>query len=146
VNAERLHVVAKAIQEEFSARLVENVMELVNALQNIVNQPTVGQYQQNLSAKRSEIAAALKNAPSDSFAPAWRQIVVEIGGEGLLGQALNEKINTIFERNQITPSNALQEIRQIHQALVSFKAGIDQTVSGLSALKVGKEDLSPGEA
>lgn len=147
MNAERLNVVAKAIQQELTAgRTVENLTELVNALQNLVNQPANAQWQQTVANKRNEIAAALKRAASNDFAPAWHQIVVYIGGDGLLGLALQERIRTIIERNQITPSNALQEIREIQQALTSFKNGIDQTVAGLTILKIAAEELTAGEA
>lgn len=143
MNAERLNVVAKAIQQELSStRVVEILTELTNALQNISNQ----QYQNILAAKRKEITAALSIAPSNSFPPAWRQIVMQIGGEGLLGSELEERLRTIIERNQITPSNALQEIRQIQQSLTNFKSGIDQVAAGLDLLRIGREELAPGEA
>jgi hypothetical protein len=147
LNAERLNVVAKTIQQELtSTRVVENLTELTTALQNLVNQPGNAQFQQIVTSKRNEIGTALKSATSNSFSPAWRQVVTQIGGEGLLGGTLEERLRTIFERNQITPTNALQEIRQIQQSLTNFKNGIDQTVGGLNLLRIGTEDLAPGEA
>jgi len=118
----------------------------MNALQNLVNQPANAQFQQTVANKRNEIEAALKKAPSNNFSPAWRQTVSQIGGEELLGVALEERLRAIFEHNQITPSNALREIREIQQSLANFKNAIDQTVSGLGILRIGTEDLAPGEA
>jgi len=147
LNAERLHVVAKAIQQELtSARVLENLTDVTNALQNLVNQPANPQYQQIVANKRKELEVALKNAASDNFSPAWRQIVRQIGGEDLLGVVLEERLRTTLERNQITPSNALQEIREIQQSLTNFKGAIDQIVGGLRILRIGTEDLAPGEA
>src|ERR1700687_6471874 len=132
LNAERLHAVANAIKQELdSSRLVENFQELTNALQNLVNQPNQPQWQQIVSNKRVEIQTALEKAPPNQFNPAWWQIVNEIGGRGLLGNQLEQRIREIFERNQITLPIANQEIVQINQALANFKNGIDQLVGGL---------------
>ena len=147
MNAERLNVVSRAIHEELtSAKVAEILTELTNALQNFVNQPNNPQFQNILATKRTEITKALTNAPSNNFPPAWSEILVQIGGECLVGLALEERLRTIFERNQITPSNALLEIRGIQESVTNFKKGIDQLVAGLDLLGIGAEELAAGEA
>lgn len=97
MNAERLHAVAKALLKELSdGRIVENFQELTNNLQNAVTQPTQAQFQNVVASKRTELTRLLTNAPSNGFSPAWRQTVVEIGGAGLLGTELLDRIEGIF--------------------------------------------------
>jgi hypothetical protein len=145
LNAERLHVVAKAVKEELeSSSIATHLQELTTHLQNQINQPN--QPQQNVSNKLTQIYPILRNAASNKFSPAWQQIINDIGGSGLLGIPLADKIQVIFERNQITLPQALQELTPISQAVANFKAGIDQLVLGLDQLKIGTEDpLQPGE-
>ena len=85
------------------------------------------------------------NARSNEFSPAWRQIVTEIGGTGLLGTELRNRIENVFQRNQITPAAALQELQPILQALTTFKNGLTEVTNGLTHLKIGAEELAPGE-
>ncbi len=145
MNAERLHAIAIELQTELDeTELPGKVQELVNALQNAVNQPQAN-HQQILGGALENLYAVLSDVPSNAFSPGWCQVVDEIGGTQLLGHVLQERIQGIFQRNQITPSVALQEMQEIQQSLEAFKNAIDQIVEGLKCLEVGAEELEPGE-
>jgi len=64
----------------------------------------------------------------------------------LIGQPLADAVRRVFERNQITPSVAHEEIQTLTARLEALAAAIDQLLAGLSDLRVGSEDLDPGEA
>jgi hypothetical protein len=147
LNAERLNVLAKAVQNELSSpKIIEHITELMNATQNLAQQPQNPSFQQIIASKLRELEDLLPAAPSNSFPPAWRQILFEIGEQGLLGLDLAEKIAGIYAKNQITPTAALEEIRKVHQAISNFKSGIDHVVAGLQILKIGADELGSGQA
>ena len=100
MNAERLHIIARAVQDELrQTNLVGRLSELVSHLQNMVSQPQQPGHQQNVSSVQDAIYQALDNAVSNNFSPAWRQILEEIGGVDLLGMTLKQRLQEIFARN-----------------------------------------------
>ena len=128
MNAERLHAICLSLQREINQIAIQNkLQQVVESLQQIVNQPQQPQPQQQLSNILSELHNELLDSLSDTFSPAWRQALEEIGGKDLLGVELSERIKEIIERNQITPSAAKQEIQEIKQSFDQFKSGIDNT-------------------
>ena len=145
MNAERLHVVAITLNEEMTKRdLVGKVNTLIAALQNVVNNPQAP-HQQSLADSRKAVFSALVNTPSDSFSPAWRQLLSEMGGDGLFGSSLKETIEEIFNRNQITPAVALTELQEMNKKLQAFKKALEQLISSFAYFEIGAEELSPGE-
>lgn len=146
MNAERLHAVCLALKSEMdSQNSVQALQQVVNLISRVVSQPQQPNHQSQLGSALTQFYDNLKDAPSDRFSPAWRQAVEEIGGQGLLGSQLVQRVRSIFERNQITPSVAHQEVQAIFEALQRFKQAIDNTVAGLSQIGVGAEKLAPGE-
>lgn len=147
LNAERLHAVARVLQMELrEARLPENLNELLGLFQNFSSQPQNTNLQQQIATKRDAISKMLALAPSNDFSPAWRAILDEIGALPVLGIQLDRRIQEIFNRNQMTPAVATQELTPIVQEVTTFKNTIDQLVDNLLRLKVGAEVLPPGEA
>ncbi len=125
MNAERLHALCLSLQKEINQiQINEKLQQTTQFLQQIVSQPQQPQPQQELSKILKQLNDGLSNSQSDTFSPAWRQLLEEIGGEELVGTAFSERITEIIERNQITPSAAHQEIQQIHQSFQKFKTGI----------------------
>ena len=147
MNAERLHVVAKAVQEELSStRIAEQIGQLATFLQTLASQPGNVQFQQQAASKMEELQKSLRSAPSNFFSPAWKQILKEIGADGLLGVELADEIRDLIERNEkITPQAAHQGIVQIQQNVNAFKSAVDQLVLAFGTLKIGAEKLAPGE-
>jgi hypothetical protein len=146
MNAERLHIVAETLRQELAERsIVDKLQHLTSTLQTFVQQNTAGT-QQNLVNSREAFYMAVTDTPSDSFTPAWRQILVEMGGDEFFGRKLKGWIQQIFAENQMTPGPALNEIQQILSALQKFKGALDQLLAAFAFFKIGSEELAPGEA
>lgn len=146
MNAERLHAICLSLKKELdSQNLIPRFQELLNSLQRVVSQPQQPGHQTTFSQQLDQLYAALEKTPSDSFSPVWRQTLEEIGGAELLGKPLSTHVRQVFERNQITPATALEELKKMFEALQKFKQAIDSTVQGLRGLDIGAEELEPGE-
>jgi hypothetical protein len=146
MNAERLHAIVIVLSQEMNKGNTPNKMEeLINALQNVINQSSHPPHQQTLAQNLKAMYASVTDTQSDSFSPAWRQILREIGGEDLFGKQLKLNIENVFARNQITPAVALDELRQIQKRLQAFKKALDEAASSLRHFQIGDEKLGPGE-
>jgi len=147
MNAERLHTIATAIRADIqSTKALTYLQQLRDALQNQVSQPQEASHQQQVSNALNALRAALPKAQSNTFPPAWQQVVAEIGGIPLLGQELLTQVDEVFQRNQITPTVAHQEITRLHAELDGFHQAISQVIGGFEKLTIPNEDLSPGQA
>jgi len=145
MNAERLHAVVIALNQEMkSADTVGKMQTLISALELVVNQPHAS-HQEALSQALKSFYAALTDSPSDLFSPTWRQILCEVGGEGLFGRNLRESVVSVFAQNQITPAVAAGELKELHARLQAFKTALGQIAASLQHFKIGHEALAPGE-
>ncbi len=146
MNAERLHVIAIAIRDDFNKLNIQNILKsLVNSLQNQVSQPNQPTHQQNVSNNLQSLVVALEKSATNDFTPAWNQVVEEIGGGEFIGNVLLEEIQSIFERNNITPSLAHEELNEIQNELSKFLAALNPLIISFDALNIGTEQLQPGE-
>tara|TARA_Y100000296_G_C5115854_1_gene227685 strand:+ start:529 stop:996 length:468 start_codon:yes stop_codon:yes gene_type:complete len=146
LNAERLHVIAIAIRDDFNKLNIQNILKsLVNSLQNQVSQPNQPTHQQNVSNNLQSLVVALEKSATNDFTPAWNQVVEEIGGGEFIGNVLLEEIQSIFERNNITPSLAHEELNEIQNELSKFLAALNPLIISFDALNIGTEQLQPGE-
>jgi hypothetical protein len=145
MNAERLHAIARILKQELSERrTVASLNSLVNALQQIVQQNNQST-QQNLVSSRDSFYKAVTDTPSDAFTPAWRQILIEMGGDDLFGKNLKQWVEKILAENQMTPGVAQQQLAEILDRLQKFSAALDQLISASDHFKIGSEKLAPGE-
>lgn len=146
MNVERLHVIAQAVLNDLERTDLEDTLQnLVTSLQNQVNQPNQPQHQQRVSEILTSLFQALATAPNNDFPPSWRQALTELGGEGLLGLELRTTVEEIFSRNQITPSVALDEIKQLHTQVHDFREAFVLIINAFEHLEIGADDLAPGE-
>jgi hypothetical protein len=146
MNAERLHAIAVALRQEMHDRkTLDHLQNLVTYLQDVAQQSNTST-QQDLSNGLTNFYEAVTNPPSDAFTPAWRQILVEMGGAELFGKLLKQRVEKIIAENQMTPVVAHEKLQTIHGELTAFMAGLDSTLSGLRQFKIGTEQLAPGEA
>lgn len=146
MNAERLHVIANAVLEDLTkSSIIELLQQLVSALQNQVNQPQQPQHQQQVASTLQSVYDALSQSSIDDFSPAWKQVLDEIGVNAYLGNQLKINIKNAFERNQITPSVALQEITDIHQNATRVRDALVQMTSSFAELGIGAEELEAGQ-
>ena len=146
MNAERLHAIASALQADISTSAVlSNLQQLISALSNQVSQPNQPQYQQQTSQFLIALVDGLKSAAINEFSPTWQQALQELGAWQLMGSSLAEQVEEIFARNQITPSVAQQELQALLIELQAVSTAFDQLLTSSRVLKIGKEDLAPGE-
>ena len=54
-------------------------------------------------------------------------------------------IREVFERNQITPSIALEEIQKLAEEVEQFSNSVNELISSMSRFQIGAEELDPGE-
>ncbi len=146
MNIERLHKILLELQTEFNNRdLLIQIQDVRDNLANQVSNPQQPQYQQNLVAALNLLNESLEKSPFNDFSPSWIQVIEEIGGKNLFGNELKEQIEEIFNRNQITPSAALDEINIIYAKVEKLKNAVEELISGFTKLNIGKEDLLPGQ-
>lgn len=147
MNVERLHAIAKAVNAEIGQMdLVGKMTALQSALTNQANAPQEPGYQQSVATSRQALADVLADAPSDSYTPTWRQAIEELGFDDLLGAELLERIDEIFNRNQITTSVARDDVTQLAAHLQELVTALQSMLDSLAYFKIGSEELEPGEA
>lgn len=147
MNAERLHAISTVLRGEIDSRdVLGNLQNLVNACQQLSNQQSNTGLQQNFASFRDSFYKSVTDTPSDKFAPTWRQVLVELGGDQLFGQSLKERVERILAENQVTLVVAYQKLDSILNDLRNFHKSLTQLTDGLASFKIGKEVLEPGEA
>lgn len=146
MNIERLHAIAIAVLDDINKTNTDSTLQqIVNALQNQINRPQEPAFQQQVSEHLKTLYASLENAPSNDFSPTWKQALKELNIHGLLGNNLRNQIKEIFERNQITPSIALEELRKLHGQLAARKTSLEQVAASFKQLEIGAEELKAGQ-
>src|SRR5690349_16274212 len=105
MNAERLHAIALTLRGEMiSTKIVAEMEALCTSLDRVVNSQGNPTYQEQLANSLRTIYSKLNSSPIQNLSPVWRQLLSEMGGDGLFGQPLKLAIEEIIQRNQITPA------------------------------------------
>jgi hypothetical protein len=147
MNVERLYAIALSLRGENDERnIVTSLQNLVNACQQIGQNPANTGMQQNFVTARDNFYSAVTDTQSDSFTPAWRQVLVELGGEELFGARLKQRVAEILDKNQPTLFVAYQELNGILTALRSFQDFLARMTDAFAHFEIGSEELTPGEA
>jgi len=145
MNAERLHAIAIAVIDDINTTNSVGVLgNLVQSLQNQVNQPQAPQFQNQVSKHLNTLSNVLAESKSNNFSPAWKELLKKLGVHDLLGNTLLDRIHEIFERNQITPATALQELTELQNQLSNYKTSFEQVIASFSNLKIGSEKIEKG--
>ncbi len=146
MNTTKLHIIAKALNKEM-ARVgsVSLVNQAMQALQNQINQPQQPNHQQQLSNHLTNLYKKLEDSPVDDFSPAWRDAMEELSVSEEFGEKLEARVRGIFERNQITPQTALEEMKKLHENLSGTETQLTGLVSGLEYFGVGEDELETDE-
>lgn len=146
MNAERLHAIANALYDELQeGGTVNLVTELRDSLRQSVNEPSAPGPQQQVSNLRGQLNERLSEAPSNGFSPAWHEALDEMGIADLVGERFRETIEAIFERNEITPSAAADELDPIVARITLLQGALENVRGAFEFLDIGGEDLEPGE-
>ena len=146
MNVKRLFEIARIIEDDLKdTETVDLLNSLTAALQNQINDPGNSNHQTQVSEFRKKIMNNLGNSKSNQSAPGWKQLTREIGADGLLGNKLAEEIHETFSQNGITPSIALEKLKEIQQKLQNLKDNLDKLTSSLSHFQIHPDKLEPGE-
>lgn len=146
MNAERLHAIAAAVKTDLAESSVLNHLgQLSSALTNLTSQPGQPEYQRQVSTALQALDGALVNAKVNAFSPTWRQVLDETGMSELLGVNLLARIQAAITENQLTPTVATQKVQQLLSELQTLSTHVDQLIAAFRLLRVGQEDLEPGE-
>lgn len=118
------------------------IQQATQSLQNQINQPQQPSHQQQLSNHLTKLYNSLDASPVDGFSPAWRDALEELGVADQFGSRLQESVRDIFEKNQITPQTALQELQEIQKDLSNTESNLSGLVNGLEYFDVGEDVLT----
>jgi hypothetical protein len=144
VNAERLHAILYAIDDEVSDTTIY-LTRLRDGLQQSGTEPGQTAHQEVASEARSGLEDLLSGAPSTGFSPGWREALDELGIADLLGEQLRERVESILTRNKITPSAAATALDPITQRVQELEEAIKNVQKGFRFFEIGTEQLNPGE-
>jgi len=146
MNVEKLYRILIELDNDLTKNNYLNLIQQVQThLQNQVNQPNQPTHQTNLVNSLKGLYNKLEQSDYNRYSPGWKQVILEISGENLLGVELKEKIETIFSQNKITPAKALEEIKKIYTNFQAFQQAIKNTLNGFKVLNIEAEELKPGE-
>ena len=146
VNAERLHAIVTELQQELAATEEPALIErLIQSVTGLAQQPGQPAPEQQLAEVRRQLNENLASAPSNDYSAAMQRALKELGVADLLGIRLREQIEEIFDRNEITPSAAAEELRPIADRVNGLNNAIEQVRQGFDFFNIGSEELDPGE-
>src|SRR5437763_382106 len=123
MNAERLHAIAAAVLDDLQeTNVVGHLEQLVDTFSNYATSPQEASYQVSIRELRSQIANLLTRSKANAFSPVWNQVLESIGARELLAEPLRERIEAIFEQNEITPAVAKQELELVLKDLQKLES------------------------
>ena len=142
MNTEKLYTIAKELNDDFaSTKISENLNEVIANLQNLINSPNNPTYQTGLRTGLDSFYSSLSSSKVNSFSPAQKDVLSQIEGGVFLGNNLIEVVTDLIERNQLTPSVALEQLTKYQEAINRLRDGVNKIVSGFNDLKLEKEIL-----
>lgn len=128
MNTEHLHELLRAVEADLNeTRSLDQLEGLRSALERWVDSPQAPEHQQHVVAARVDLITSLEGADSNSFSPAWKAELSELGVADLLGVRLAERVLGAFISNEITPSGALEAVRVLEEELREIESSVRQT-------------------
>lgn len=146
MNTTKLHVLARELSKELKRTgSVSLLQQAVKFLQQQISQPQQPNHQQQLTSSLTNLYNKLEPSPIDDYSPAWRDAMEELGVYEGFGSKLAERVRDIFEKNQITPQSALEELTKIHQEISATESNLTGLISELEYFGVGEDVLNDDE-
>ena len=141
----RLHAALNAVHGDYSDNSVDELLKgLQAALVNYVNQPTP---EQSTAFKESysNLATALRDSDLNLSSPLRRQILDEINAFPQIGVGLLDRITLAIERNNITPADALTEIKTIIKEVNEYQENVHDLIALFENLELEYDELEEGQ-
>ena len=147
MNAERLLKVATEIISDIKTNNIISLLSDFNQrFSQIVAAPGQQQYQANFIAARDALFKALDNSAINNLNPMDYQIIVEIGGDGLIGKHFKQRIYDVEKQESlnITPSVAYNNFGKIYEEFNKFYKSLEQLVNIFSNFGIKRDKQLDG--
>lgn len=146
MNAEKLFSILRDIDLEFrDTGVSDKLSQMIQSLENIVSSPQTAEYQTTFIKSKTVLFEELENAYSNDETPQWRHHVKELGILKFLGQDLSKVIEPIITENQLTPSNAVVELKEIEKQLKEYALTVNLALTAFNKLNIDYDELAAGE-
>jgi len=109
MTVERLRQILQVIRRDIEVtKLDQQLQQLNNALQEVVNNPGAESPQNQLVQTLEKLSQSLAAAPSNALGPIWTHSVEQLGLQRMLPASIQSRLDSIFQRSQITPHRCSQ--------------------------------------
>ncbi|MCG7900718.1 MAG: hypothetical protein JAY85_19940 [Candidatus Thiodiazotropha weberae] len=137
MNIEKLYSITKIIVDDVENGLIKKYFkDMLSHLQNSINTPAQPQSQSELGKMRAKINESLSNSAVNSFNIIDIEATKELGVDGFIGNVLRDKIEQVFVGNDITPSVALENLTELHNAFLDKIEKLTFILQGISGLNI----------
>lgn len=141
MNVERFHALALALKSDLEeTELPQRLRDVQNALQQLIHEPHAS-HQEGVGHSLDALRGALEQSVVERFSPAWKRLLEGIGFHEKLGAPLRSSIDELFQRTQLTPALAKQEIDKRVYETGRLQEILDHIASGFPELNIGSEEL-----
>jgi hypothetical protein len=145
MNIETFHAIAaRIIAAAEKSDLVAKLSNLVGQMQNRMNSPAEASYVQAADALISELRETLPKLATNSFPPLWKEYLREMNCHRLVGDVLLEEIETILQKNGVTPSIAHTELTKLSNQIAADTQELRLATHALEHFKIGKDEPEAG--
>lgn len=146
MNVQQLLNLSAAVRTDIErTQVVPKLDALIQALNNQITTPNE-QHQAQISQTRSELNQSISQSQFDEFPRTWRNSLEELGVTNMLGASLKSTLDGIFQKNQITLTDAKAEIEAIRRRINDFLQHAKHLETSLSFMGFMASDLKAGEA
>lgn len=146
MNVERVNAIARRLKADLDAtQLVAKVQALADSVAVSVAQPPSPETQQAIAAARSEAANAISASALDHLPPVEQEAIAEWEIDGVLGSALQSRLDEILRDNQLTPATAAEQLAELATRLQELSGVVDSLVAAFNWLGIASEELDPGQ-
>jgi hypothetical protein len=147
MNVERLRETLRALQRDIETTKVDQqIQQLYNILEQIVGNPGNENVQSDFRNRLDSLNKSLASAPSRGFGQIWADAVSAIDLGNMLPEAIENQVNSIVSRSDLTPAVARDEMRRLRDEVTAGRDLISQLLKGLDGLGIESTPLPPGKA
>jgi hypothetical protein len=145
MNVERFRAVVDALHADFHAtNPAPLLVELETSLESLAREPNDPAARLSVDQIKATLDERLAHSSTNSFSPAWREALVELGVDGLVGDRLRLKVEAISEHYAFDPAPVAREIDTIGVRVAEMGEGLDELHAGFELFKIPAEELAPG--
>lgn len=147
MNTETLHAITAQILGDVAKHQVPaKLKKLVEIATNRVNNPAEATYPQQFDQQITELRDVLPKLAANRFPPLWREYISEMNADCLIGDRLLEKIETVLSATAVTPTIALQNLKEIADDVEGDVTALNNIRAAFKRFRVGIDEPAPGTA